>query len=285
VKIEIKKRITYIYLFSLLLLTCDFSGRQENNFKINFNTKIRGDYIEITANGTYKNTSYEDEIFLKDLCEETILTAAIEELSKTIITIIQKEYPVLGSGNTRVAEVLNTKIRNNLDKIKIINKSVKHLSQDVWESLIILRYLFRITPIESFILKEAELIRKSTGIEDISENRYYTGLIIDLTGFKKAPPISQSFQIYSNDGRYVFGLENLKKDIFLQGEGIHYTSHIFSAKEMITVIGHNPYIIDFNSIIGIVRDKIIISEQAADLIIQNNIINGFLEKGKIILII
>jgi len=262
----------------LFFLNCDGEKYRGDSFKFYFSSKIENGFIEVSAKGTSKGFGGLSENNQRDVAEEVAFISAVEKLSEILFNVKKGDYPESTIKKNELYDEIKTEINN----IEIVEKSFKRAERGYMEALVTIRYPLESLKIDNFFTGKFRFNRKTIKESPGRENDFYTGLIINLTGCGKPPPISQSFQIYSNDGRLIFGTETINTELILKGEGVHFRPNLDSALEMKDIVGNNPFIINYKYVI---KDKIIISEKDAEIILENNIVKKFLERTRIILVI
>jgi len=267
----------FVIIIFLAISACTSEKSTEENFHTSYTMKEN--YLEITVRGDTGDFIDFNEAEQKEIAEEVGFIRAVEKLAELIVNI--NKGILINSEKGRIKDFVFEKFTNNPDEIKITNRDFQKSPGGYLEFVLTITY-----PVQN--IRNGQLISEvkeyEMSITDGSGEEYFTGLIIDVSGFDEAAPVSQSFQIYSNDGSYVFGLEAVDVELLLEGEGVHYAKDIYTAVHMEDVIGNNPYVVTVYNVIELVKDKIIISERDAQVVRKHNGIAGFLEKGKIVIV-
>ena len=278
----IKNTILYIGLCALLIVHCGTEEYPKNSFRFKYYTRIKNEFIEISIEGVSSDYYLLDEEQQKEIIEEAVYISAIEKLAEKIMEMNEEEKLGFEKFSLEKDEVYN-ELKTNRKTVEILEKNIKKRSDGFWIASLIIRFSLTYESVDS--LFEREIKKRSRELRG-DKNNYYTGLIINLKEQNVPPPVSQSFQIYSEeDIRPIFGTENIDLKIILEGGGVHFAMDLYSAKSRKNIVGENPYILDSDKIVNITIDKIAITKESADIILEHNYVNKFLQNCKVIIII
>lgn len=253
-------------------------------------------YLVVTAYGAAHKGSTVNIADEKVQAIDAAYYNAIEKLSEIL----------LGIRITANVTVRNISIQNSIIKqfIKGYLHNVDHLeNRDSWEELPDGSWLARASVgvplygaqgfIPRLLQKEPAwqkitetppiAFKPKSAAPDTSTQQNYTGLIIDCSKMAERPDLSVAPRILTQDGKSVYGSENVPRSVVLNGSLVWYANSLQSSV-VAQKVGSYPLIVKPVGIDQNKKDHIIISQADANKIIWADQVNHFRDKARVLIL-